>query len=200
MRTRTISRLAVLAVVLLSPARAIAADKQIRPFVGATFGGGTTFVDLENAAGKPNLVIGVTAVMLGEVVGLDLDLAHAPGFFQSGDRHLVLASGVTTLTGNVVLAAPGRKTEYALRPYFVAGVGLMHVHIDDYFGVLRVAKTMPAIDLGGGALGFITNQIGVCWDVRHFTSLKGTTQEQGLSLGGEQLSFWRASMALAIRY
>jgi len=48
-------------------------------------------------------------------------------------------------------------------------------------------------------LGFITNRIGVCWDVRRFTSLSRTTEERGISIGGERLSFWRASMALAIR-
>jgi hypothetical protein len=75
----------------------------------------------------------------------------------------------------------------------------MRVRIDHAFGVLPVAKTAPAIDVGGGVLGFITNRIGVCWEVRRFTSLSRTT-EQGLSIGGERLSFWRASMALVIRY
>jgi hypothetical protein len=196
-----LSWLGVLALPLFSlPSRAIAAERQIRPLVGVTFGGSTTFVDLEGASGRANPAIGLNAVVLGEIVGIDLDLALAPGFFQAGDRHLVLASSVTTLTGNFVLAAPGRVTEYGLRPYFVGGAGLMRVRIDDYFGVLRVTKTMPAIDIGGGAIGFVTKRVGVCWDVRRFTSLSRTTEENGISFGREQLSFWRASMMLVIRY
>jgi hypothetical protein len=186
--------------VLSVPSRATAGERQIRPLIGVTFEGGTTFVDSENAVGKPHTVLGVNAVWLREIFGVDVDLAHALGFFQADDpRHLVVSSGVTTLTGNIVVAAPARKTEYGLRPYFVGGAGLMRIRIDHPFGVLPVAKTSPAIDVGGGVLGFITTRIGVSWEVRRFTSLSRTT-EQGLSIGGERLSFWRASMALAIRY
>ena len=186
--------------VLSVSSRAAAGERQIRPFIGVTFEGATTFVFSETAVGKPHAMIGVNAVWLREIFGIDVDLAHAPGFFQDDDPgHLVLSSSVTTLTGNIVVAVPARKAEYGLRPYFVGGAGLMRVHIDHALGVLPVAKTLPAIDVGGGVLGFITNQIGVCWEVRRFTSLSRTT-EQGLSIGAERLSFWRASMALAIRY
>src|SRR5207245_8073185 len=81
---------------LLSSARTDAADRQIRPFVGATFGGATTFVDPENAVGEANLAIGASAVFLGEVFGTEIDIADAPGFFESGDKHLVILSRVTT--------------------------------------------------------------------------------------------------------
>jgi hypothetical protein len=187
--------------VLSVPLRATAGERQIRPLIGVTFEGATTYVFSEAAVGRPHALIGVNAVWLREIFGIDVDLAHAPGFFQDDDDpgHLVLSSSVSTLTGNVVVAMPARKTEYGLRPYFVGGAGLMRVRIDHAFGVLPVAKTYPAIDVGGGVLGFITNRIGVCWDVRRFTSLSRTT-EQGLSIGTEHVSFWRASMALAIRY
>ena len=186
--------------VLSVPSRAAAGERQIRPFIGVTFEGATTFVFSETAAGKPHAMIGVNAVWLREIFGIDVDLAHAPGFFQDDDPgHLVLSSSVTTLTGNFVVAVPARKAEYGLRPYFVGGAGLMRVQIDHALGVLPVSKTLPAIDVGGGVLGFITNRTGVCWEVRRFSSLSRTT-EQGLSIGAEQLSFWRASMALAIRY
>lgn len=185
---------------LALPSPAVGAEKQIRPFVSLTFGGGTTFVDLEGAVGKPKVAVGVNAALLGEIVGVELDAATSPGFFESGDLHLVLASRVTTVTGNVVLAAPHRLTEYRLRPYFVGGLGVMTVHITDYFGILTVAQTMPTLDVGGGAIGFITNRIGICWDLRRFTSLGGSGQKSGVTVEGQQLSFWRASMALVVRY
>jgi hypothetical protein len=191
----------VLTVGLLSlPSPAVGGEKQVRPFVGVTFAGGTTFVDVENAVGKPHLTIGVSAAWLGEIVGVEVDVADAPGFFQSGDLHLVLGSRVTTATGNVVVAAPHRLTEYRVRPYFVGGLGVMRVNITHDFDVLAVAETKPALDLGAGAIAFVTNQVGMCFDIRRFTSLAGSGQERGVSLGGEQLSFWRASMALVIRY
>ena len=185
---------------LLLSTRTFAADRQIRPFIGATFGGGTTFVDPENAVGKPNLAIGASAVFLGEVFGTEVDIADAPGFFESGDKHSVLLSRVTTISGNVVVAAPHRLTEYSLRPYIVGGAGLMRVRTSTALGVFDVSALIPQFDIGIGALGFVTNHIGVCWDVRRFQSVGGNADNGGLSFGDEHLSFWRATMSVAIRY
>ena len=185
---------------LLMSARTDAEDRQVRPFVGATFGGGTTFVDPENVAGKANLAIGVSAVFLGEVFGTEVEIADAPGFFESGDRSRVRGSRVTTISGNVVVAAPHRLTEYSLRPYFVGGVGLMRVRTTTAFSVFDVSSVIPVLDVGVGVIGFLTNRIGVCWDVRRFESVARRTGNGGLSFGDEHLSFWRATMAVAIRY
>ena len=194
------SRVALVASVLLMSARPYAADRQIRPFIGATFGGGTTLVDPENAVGKPNLAIGASAVFLGEVFGTEIDISDAPGFFESGDNHLVLHSRVTTISGNVVVAAPHRLTEYSLRPYFVGGAGLMRVRTTTAFSVFDVSTVIPALDVGVGAVAFLTNRVGVCWDVRRFQSVGGNTGNVGLSFGDEHLSFWRVTMAVVFRY
>ena len=190
--------LPLLAALLLSPPHALA-EWQIKPFLGRTFGAGTTFVDLEHAAGRPNAIVGISGGLLGEVLGIEADFGHAPGFFQSGSQSKVVHSSATTLTGNIVFAVPRRLTEYTLRPYLVGGAGLMYVHIVPGGGVLGVATSLPAIDLGGGATGFLSDRVGVNWDVRHFRRT-GKGEERGLSIGPEDLSFWRASIALAIRY
>jgi hypothetical protein len=192
--------LVLLSGVLLMSGRLHAADRQMRPFIGATFGGGTTFVDPENAVGDPNLAIGVGAMFLGEVFGTEVEVADAPGFFEAG-KNLVRGSRVTTVTGNVVVAAPHRLTEYALRPYFVGGAGLMRIRTTTAFGVFDVSTVKPELDVGVGVVGFLTNTVGVCWDLRRFQSIGGaTTGNGGISFGDERLSFWRATMAVAIRY
>lgn len=183
---------------------ASAADKQIRPFIGSTFRGGTTFVDLENAAGQPNLVVGASLVTLGEIFGADIDVADAPGFFQSGDTHLVLSSRVTTVTGSVVVAAPRRLTEYGFRPYLLAGGGIMRLSEDDYFGAVKVRRVLPSFAVGGGVVAFLTSRVGFSWEIRRFQNLQRQTEASGLTLGpsgpGEKLSFWRAGVALVYRY
>lgn len=187
---------------LMLPRPAVAADKQVRPLVGLSFRGATTFVDLDKAVGERHGIIGVQAAVLGNIVGVEVDVARAPGFFQTGRglgvSPLVLHSSVMTAMGSVVFAAPRKLTEYSLRPYFVAGAGGMRIAIDDYFGILKVRDTIAAYNLGGGVVGFLTNRVGVAWDVRRFSSVKGMAAT-GTSTGGH-LSFWRASMALAIRY
>ena len=74
----------------------------------------------------------------------------------------------------------------------------MVARIDDSNDVLPVSSTLPAVDVGGGVTGFLTDRIGVSWDVRHFRSVGGEARD--LSIGREQLSFWRANMALVFRY
>lgn len=203
-RTRRIAGL--VAAVVLTAAVARAADRQVRPFVGTTFAGSTTFVDPENAAGNAHVTIGVNAAVLGEVFGAEVDLGHTFGFFQgdqaatSGGGNLVLNSAVTTVTGNVVIALPRRSTEYSLRLYFVGGGGIMRVREEDNLLVYDVDEIRPAIDFGVGALGFFTNRVGVAWEVRRFQMVGGPSPLTGISFGPEQLSFWRGHMALVLRF
>jgi hypothetical protein len=197
----TARRTAILVAALLwlsTPAGA--GDRQIRPFIGATFGGGTTFVDPERVIGKTNLAIGASAVFLGEMFGTEVEVADAPGFFESGNNQLVRGSRVTTISGNVVVAAPRRMTEYSLRPYIVGGGGLMRVRTTTTFNVFDVSRVIPSFDVGVGVVGFLTNRIGVCWDIRRFQGVGINTGNVGLSWGDERLSYWRATMAAAIRY
>ena len=201
MRRRRAGRtVAVAAGLLLLSARTGAADRQIRPFAGATFGGGTTFVDPEDAIGRPHPAIGVGAVFLGELFGAEVEVFDAPGFFEYGTKDLVRSSRVTVLTGSVIVAAPHRVTEYSLRPYLVGGAGLMRVRTTTAFNVFDVSTLIPAIDVGVGAVAFVTNRVGVSWDLRRFQSVGDNPARGGLSFGEQHLSFWRAAMAAVIRY
>ena len=173
---------------------------EIKPWLGITFGGGTSFVDFDRAAGTPSIVFGASGMLLGEIVGVEADFGHGPSFFQSGDQHLVVDSSVTTLTGNFVVALPRHLTQYTLRPYVVGGAGLMHASIAPSLSVLPISSTLPAFDFGGGVTGFLSSRIGLSWELRSFRSFGGRDEHRAISVGPEQLSFWRLNMALAIRY
>jgi hypothetical protein len=75
---------------------------------------------------------------------------------------------------------------------------MLHVRIDDVLGPLSTSSTLPAVDVGGGVTGYLSDRIGLMWDARYFRSVG---EHEGL--GGlfviEQLSFWRASMAVVMR-
>jgi hypothetical protein len=189
------------AIAFMRPAApAEAADRQIRPFIGVAFAGDTTIVDNEHAAGHPHETLGVNAATLGDVLGFDVEVARTPGFFQAGDVHLVLSSSVTTVVGDVVVAAPRRLSEYSLRLYFVAGGGIMRVVKNDSFNVFNISDVLPAFDIGGGAVGFLTNEVGISWELRRFQSVGGPKPLTGVSFEQERLTFWRATMALVVRY
>jgi hypothetical protein len=69
------------------------------------------------------------------------------------------------------------------------------------FSVFDVSAVLPTVDVGVGAVAFVTNRAGVCWEVRRFQSVGGSDDAAGgLSFGDRHLSFWRATMAVVIRY
>ncbi len=174
------------------------AEWQVKPFAAVTFGGDTTLLtDFDHQVGNLKGAFGVSTVVLGEVLGLEADFGHTPGFFTGG--HLVTSSGVTTITGNVVVALPRRMAQYSLRPYAVGGLGGMHIDSTDFVAALPFSTTLATFDAGGGVTGFFTNRIGINLDVRYFRSFDGPDEHLGLSIGPEELSFWRAAIGVAIR-
>lgn len=191
-----------IALVMMAPAVA-AAEWQVRPFIGFTFAGATTFQDPEVAIGTQNAVLGASGGWLGEIFGLEADFGRGTGFFERDDAPeevKLVSSGVTTLTGNVVIAVPRRMAGYGLRPYFSGGAGLMHIVVVGRLGSVDIHRTLPALSLGGGVTGFLSNRVGLNWDVRRLSTLRGEGKTLGNSVGRETLSFWRATMAVAIRY
>jgi hypothetical protein len=192
------TRLLAATLFLMAPASA-SAEWQLKPFVGFTFGGATTLISLDAPTDNVHnaFVFGFSAVRLGDVFGIEGDFGRTPGFFKSGE--LVLESSVTTVMANVVIALPRRIAGYGLRPYFVAGGGLMRANSEDSFAALPVTSNFRAFDVGGGATGFLTDRLGLSWDLRWFRNA-GSSGVRGNSFLPEQLSFWRANMAVAIRY
>jgi hypothetical protein len=181
---------------------ASAADQQVRLFVGTTFAGDTSFVDLENAAGSPHFTLGGQLAWLGEIFGVDFDFADTGGFFEGGgSTKLVIKSRVTTWTGDVVVALPRRLSEYSLRLYFVGGGGIMRVREEDSLAVYDITEVKPAVNVGVGALGFLSNRVGLSWELRRFQLAGPSSQLRGITVGGsEHLTYWRAHMAVVIRY
>ena len=94
------------------------------------FGGSTSIVDLELAAGKKKLVLGIAALKIGDgMIGFEGEFGNIAGFFGNEEVAAIeplVKSGsyVNDLTGSLVLALPPGATGGGLRPYIVAGGGL----------------------------------------------------------------------------
>lgn len=190
------------AILVMSAARPASAEWQLKPFLGATYGGSTTFTTFIPVPGVEqsnhgHAVFGVSGLFLGEIFGLEGDVGHTSGFFEGANAPFVTDSGVTTVTGNVVVAMPRTLAQYTLRPYIVGGAGLMHIAFETAGG-LQTLSNLQTMDLGAGVTGFLTRRVGVSWDVRYFRSID-RTREQGASFTSEHLSFWRANMAVVIK-
>jgi hypothetical protein len=195
-------RALTLAMLVLWPMGASAQEWQVKPFLGLTLGGETTIIDLDEAADDVHLTIGGSVSRIGEMFGFEADFGLVPGFL-TGDRvgRAVSSSGVTTLTGNVVIALPRRTTQYTLRPYVAGGLGLMRVSKEDVFEAFPLTLNVLTIDIGGGATGFLSETVGLNWDLRYFRNITGAPDPDnpGLSFGAPRLSFWRLTMGVVLR-
>ena len=187
----------VFGLILLFPAVAWA-EWQFKPFIGTTLAGESTYVLTEDAATERHLVIGGSVLWLGNVLGVEGEIARVPGFFQSDDEIFALSGGLTTLLGSVVVAVPRRYTEYSLRPYLTAGGGWVRVGMSQQEDQFNVNRTLPAVVFGGGATGFLTDRVGLNWDLRYLRTVGGE-DDTGLTIGRERVSYWRASMGVAVR-
>ena len=137
--------------------------------------------------------------------GLEAEWSQAPGFFQAHDLNTLVSSGAQTFTGSLIVAVPRRIAQYTLRPYVVAGAGVMRLRSEAQPGaqnLFPIHETLAALDFGGGATGFFNERLGVSWDLRYFRSVGGEeTGDPLVTTDGlaKQLSFWRANMALGTK-
>jgi hypothetical protein len=198
-----VRRLLLVLSLLALPATAWA-DFFVVPFAGVKFGGSTSIVDLELAAGKKKLELGVGAMRItGGIFGYEAEFGNIAGFFANAETSRATPGGlikpgsyVNDLTGSLVLTLPPGATGGGLRPYVVIGGGLIHAQAEDIFEVLKVRRTVPAINLGVGAIGMLTNNVGVRFDVRHLRSL---SSDASFGLVGRRIAYSRFTLGLLLR-
>jgi len=163
-----------LLLLLCAPPADAHADWLITPFLGTSLAGETTFLIFEEGAGR-KMTLGASVVLLGDgILGLEADVGHTPRFFEGNDPlGLVLTSRVTTVSGNVIVAAPLALTRESLRPYLVGGLGLMQARSKHVAGLFPVEQDLLGLSLGAGAIGFVTERTGLRFDLRHFKAITG---------------------------
>ena len=120
--------------------------------------------------------------------------------FFSGDKKLILRSHVATVTGQRGGrdAEADRSVPVCVRTWS-AGSARCTSGSTTISDLLPFSTVLAAWDVGGGATGFLTDFVGLNWDVRLFRIAQDAEERHGLSFGPEQLSFWRATMGISIR-
>jgi opacity protein-like surface antigen len=190
----------ILLVALFSPAPA-AADWLTTPFAGFKFGGAINCpcplvsgdrVDPETATGLRKFTFGASFGLLTDgLLGLEADFAYIPGYFNRAGGSDVVSSRALTLTGDVMLAVPASVSRDGLRPYLLAGAGLVRwTRID---GVFDVTTNQFALAFGGGAIGRLNNRTSLRFELRRIVG----RDDEELGYG---LSFWRTTVGVAIRH
>jgi hypothetical protein len=209
LRVRTAWQILALAGVLLTPAPA-AAEWQFAPFVGWTFKGSTTLIELEpGAVAETQWNFGGSVTLIGESpFGVEGYFLYTPGFFQLSESACNIAtctSGSRTyaVMGNVVLTIPRRWNRYGLRPFLSGGLGRLHASREaPPPDPLPLDLDLLGMNLGGGAVGFVTDRVGLRFDLRYFRKIHGPSEDElpGVSFGPIQLRYWTAAIGVVIRY
>jgi hypothetical protein len=201
--------LALVGVLLLSVPTTARAEWQLTPFLGLTFKGDTTLTDHEQAASKKHWTFGGSVALVGSgPVGVEGLVVYTPGFFQQDNPPLndglvppdIVDSRTLAIMGNVVLTTPRSWNEYGLRPFVSGGIGLLHATATDAFEFTPVDTNLLGYNVGGGAVGFLNDRVGLRFDLRYFSNLKPSDDPELSVTGRVHLSYWTGSVGVVFKY
>jgi len=190
-----------------APAKA-SADWLFTPFVGINWGGSARFnesgADFEDKFERKSTFGASLAWMGAGIFGFEADFGYSPNFFAdtAGDTNFGYGdSNVTTLMGNVVLAAPiGGTSGRGVRPYASGGLGIIRTTIDDADDFFDVSSSDLGYNVGGGAHVFFSDQLGLRGDVRYFRSLQDDEGGDGVDFSLGSFKFWRGTLGVSFRF
>lgn len=180
---------------VLSPASA-RADWLFTPNVGAGFGGA--------ASGSQHLTWGASIGWMGAgVLAWEADFAFTPEFFEGDDNDFDAfdSSNVTTFMVNAIVGTPvGGTTGGGFRPYFSGGFGLMQTHLEAVDELFEVSNNDFGINVGAGAMGFMTDHVGFRGDIRYYRVLTDPEPDNEFDIGLGDLDFWRGTVGVTFRW
>jgi hypothetical protein len=66
---------------------------------------------------------------------------------------------------------------------------------------LPVHETVPAFNLGGGAVGFLSDRVGVRFDLRYFGTLRRNEalSDEPIAFGQVRMHYWTAAIGVVFR-
>ena len=163
-------------VALMAAPQPARAEGFINPWAGVVFGN----TEAEQKFGS----FGVAAGLIGRVIGLEVNLGHAPNFFQE-----TLKNSETDLTGNLVVGPMMGSGGYGVRPYVVGGLGLIRTSFEGFSSTQDLA-----FDLGAGVSVYFTPHVGFRGDARYFRTLNS----DDLFGAAGDFHFWRAQLGVTI--
>lgn len=199
---------AVCLLLLLACAREAAAEWHFTPMGGLTMLGSTSMFDPEEGTGSTHLNAGFGVGWLSRgVFGVEALTTWTPNFFEGdpqsdfldpgANRVGIKSSRTVSLMGNIVITLPQRWTEYGLRPFISGGFGLMHASSIDDSEILPIRVNVRGVNVGGGAIGFLTEKTGLRFDVRYHSTLNRL--EGAPAIGAAYLRYVTASVGIVIR-
>ena len=195
-------KLAIVAALALAFAPATArADWLFTPNIGSAFGG-----DVD-----ANFTYGASLAWMPEgIFGAEVDFQFTPDALGFSDAFPNLDldtfdDSARSVMGNVIVGIPfGGTSGLGFRPYVVGGLGYMTLNVSDELEDLDLFQDDTkafAIDVGAGATGFFTDNVGVRGDVRWYRGFVDDDNIISPRLDDFQnFDFWRATGGVTFRW
>ncbi len=165
------------------------ADWLLTPFLGVSFGG--------DAEGQRVTYGGSIAYMGARVVGFEIDFSHAPEFL---DDVLFPESNLTSLMGNVIVGVPIGGNNASVRPYVVGGGGLLRTSVSDAEDFFDIDNSSFGINVGGGVMVFVNDNVGIRGDIRYLRSLQDPEEDNEFDVDFGNFDFWRGTFGVTFRF
>lgn len=191
---KRVAMIGALALVLL-PASA-RADWLFTPNIGGGFGG--------DASGREHLTWGASIGWMGAgIIGWEADLAFTPEFFEAEDTDLdfIDSSNVSSFMANVLVGVPvGGQTGGGFRPYVSGGAGLLQYSVQDADDLFEVDNSEFGVNVGAGAMGFMSDHVGFRGDIRYYRALSDPEEDNEFDIDFGDFDFWRGTVGVTFRW
>ncbi len=170
---------------IAAPARA---QGFISPLIGFDFGGDANCPAIDSCEDK-RLNGGIGLGVMGNLFGFEEEFAYAHDFF--GKAPNLKSSALTVMTSAMLAPKVG-----PVRPYVLAGVGLIKTHVEFTPSALLTSDNNNfGWDVGGGLMITVAPHVGLRGDLRYFHSFQDMSV-LGFSVNNTKLDFGRAAAAL----
>ena len=172
------------------------ADWLFTPNIGGGFGG--------DASGREHLTWGASIGWMGAgVFGWEADLAYTPEFFEGDDNDIDLIenSNVTSFMANVLVGVPvGGQAGPGFRPYVSGGAGLLQQQVQSDDDLFEVTNSEFGVNVGAGAMGFMTDHVGFRGDIRYYRALTDPDEDNEFDIDFGDFDFWRGTVGVTFRW
>jgi opacity protein-like surface antigen len=134
------------------------------------------------------------------VFGWDADFSFTPEFFEGNDDDFDFDGGshVVTAMANAILGFPQRSGR--LRPYLTGGIGMLQTEARSTDDLFSVDNSEFGFNLGLGAVGFMSDGVGLRGDVRYVRSLEDPTEDNEFDIATGNFDYWRGSVGVSFRW
>jgi opacity protein-like surface antigen len=191
-------KLSLIGVMLLTFSAAQKAEAQgfiINPFFT------TTLTSPSGSGGHTKPGVGVALGTNGKILGFETEIAYHPQIIDTaldGSKSKVL-----TFSGDLIIG----PTIGHVKGYGAVGAGDLHLNFKSVSSLAAtdvdsLASNYFTFNVGGGAIGFVTDHLGIRADLRYLRAygIDFAALEAAENLSLKHFDFWRLNIGLAAKF